>query len=345
MRDQRFDCLKLLSMFGIVTIHGIYRSGILEQCDRFSLEWFAISVIYTFFFAMTNVFVLTSAHFMHNKSIRMDKVWNIVLLTTGYSCLIYILLVCIGSVDFSIITFVSCMLSVFTNQYWFIGAYLILYLLTPYINKLLAQLTEQELRKLCFVLFFTMSIIPTFLIFLPVSTLFDADAGKGIIWFVSMYCISFYIKQYATVWIEKVKCWKVWMFLVGNVCALVFSRIVLFYVSNFLGMAGDGETRLYFDSSCFVFAISVSIYILTLKRKPIHLGKNNAWIGSLAGTTLGIYLIHEQPQLKTILWDFVLQCKNSIGSIPAVFLSIVIVYLGSMLIEIVRQKVIKKVRK
>lgn len=301
MRDIRLDRLRTIAIFGIVMIHAFFRTGYFEIVPELSAGWLGGMAVYTLVFPMTNVFVIISSYFLIDGTFRWKKTGELLIKTAVVSLILYLLTVVLGAADLSPMELLECVLSPLVNQYWFISAYIILYILSPYLNKALNALTRRELKCLCLILVLVFSILPTVLIFEPVQSLFDAKNGKGILWFVTIYVLTFYLKRYGSK-LLKIKNHVLYLAALGSVLLLIGSNVVLKWVSNLFGMGGDGAARLYFDSSAFVALISFILFILTLKQKQTSKGK--FWSG-LAQGSLAVYLIHEQPAVKQALWSAV----------------------------------------
>ena len=309
-RDVRFDILKLIAMFGIVFIHCVSNCGVLDTIDYLSWEYFVVSVLNTVFFSATNVFVIISSHLLIKRfktnlnSIRFKKIFNLVIITSIYSTVIYVGLVVLGFAEFSLFAFLKSIFSVFVNQYWFVGAYLFLYFISPMLYRALDIFSEKELRTICIICLTVFSVFPSLFIFSSVLDFYDSQHGKSIIWMMILFTFTFYLNKFGTEVINKIK--KIQIIVVASLATaiLVISRIVLRFISFYLNMGGDGEGRLFFDESVFILAISFCIFIFTLKTDRIDLPqKANRFISSCAGTTLGIYLIHNNPHLREVLWE------------------------------------------
>ena len=71
-------------------------------------------------------------------------------------------------------------------MYWFATAYVILYLLSPFINKFLNSINKNKF--ICFLILFGLISIKFF------PKIFSYS--NEIIWFIYMYCVGAYIKLY-----------------------------------------------------------------------------------------------------------------------------------------------------
>ena len=200
-RNVVWDKLKVIAILGIVMIHMIYHCNIFENVERHSFTYIVIEVLYTLGFSMTNIFVIISSHLLIDRyteyegKFNLKKLIKLAVNTSLISTIIYCLLLLFGVINFSIFELLNCLLSVFVNQYWFIGTYILLYLLAPFLTKSLDRLSKTELEHLTFVLIFFFSILPTIMIFVPAQNLYDPYNGKSVVWFVILFITVFYIKK------------------------------------------------------------------------------------------------------------------------------------------------------
>ena len=351
-KDIRFDILKLIAMAGVVFIHCVGYCNILGELEYLSWKYFAVSVPYTVFFAMTNVFVIVSSHLLIKKyrtrtpSVRMNKIIGMVILTSVYSTVIYLILVITGLADFSLFAALKSVFSVFVNQYWFVGAYLFLYFISPLLYKALDIFSEKELRSLCLVNISVFSVFPSVFVFVSALDFYDAGHGKSIIWMILLFTCTFYLDKFGTEFIKKIRRSVLILVAASSTLILVLSRVVLRYISYRINLGGDGEARLFFDSSVFITVISFCIFILTLKSKERE--KETAvrrFISLCSATTLGIYLIHNNPYLRDVIWgnakSFIFGSKNM--EIVMLILAVTAVFVASMAAELTRVLISKKI--
>ena len=52
------------------------------------------------------------------------------------------------------------------------------------------------------------------------------------------------------------------------------------------------------------------------------------WVNALAGTTLGVYILHQVPAFRGFLWNGLLQAEAHHGSVGYTLLAILAVFLG-----------------
>ena len=89
-----------------------------------------------------------------------------------YSIVIYILFVLIGKEKFDLINLAKSCLPITTSKYWFATAYIVFYVLAPYINKMLNGLSKKEYQGYLLTMIVILSLIPSITTYTPVSNEF-----------------------------------------------------------------------------------------------------------------------------------------------------------------------------
>ena len=89
-----------------------------------------------------NCFVLISGYFLINSKFKLKKVLNLYLVTIFYSILLFIPH-CI-LYGFSLSNFIKSCLPLLMGTYWFITTYVVLYLLSPFLNILIKNLSKKQ---------------------------------------------------------------------------------------------------------------------------------------------------------------------------------------------------------
>ncbi len=202
---------------------------------------------------------------------------------------------------------------------WFVVIYCILYLLIPYINKLINALTKKQFEILLLINIIFFYVFSTF------STVTIQDGGYGIINFVNLYMIGSYIKIYKDGKVHK--CLSIIVYLV---CTLI-TTICSLYI-----------TRCWLYNTIINLISSIALFELF---KSINL-KNNKLINKLSTYTFSIYIIHENAFLVPILYRKIFssdQYWNSNYMILNLIVCTVGIYVICILIEFIRRLLFKKI--
>lgn len=289
------DLLRIVLMLFIISGHLLVHTNIRSDVTEYSSKWGFTWIYQTITVCAVNCFILITGYFssVNNHSIRVKKIALLYGQVLFYSVVIYSVLVLLGKVDFSIVGMIHSLFPLMSGQYWFFSSFILLMLLMPFINHMLGRLNDYCLKTLIFIIVIFFYILPIFSI---VFIQFDLTEGMGIIGFTTLYMIGYSLKR-LDVRISKLRC-VVGLFI--N-CMVVFgSKIALTYVINTLQIdAGSG--LLYHYNSIFQL---INAVLLLLLFKQINIKGKLATISSFVSSSVfGVYLLHEHPDIRKIIWN------------------------------------------
>jgi len=164
------------------------------------LAWFEMLAI-----CAVNIFVMISGYFMcHSRKVQVTKVFRLFLDTVFCNAIRYLLNCALKTTTFA----VSNLLKFMIPLSWYVTVYAALYLLSPFINKLIRELTAGQFRILLCVLLAVFSVWPSALELItaltgikltsmcPLGTQ-GSGAGYTIVHFVVMYLVGAYLRMHA----------------------------------------------------------------------------------------------------------------------------------------------------
>lgn len=282
------DILKIISMVMVVILHVLSYTGGLKSSfgsKQYLISWLLNSLSYV----AVNCFVLVSSYFLidrrFNKS-RLVKLWIQIVTYTGGG---YIFLLLIGIIKINVIDLAKCIFPISFGAYWFMQSYFLLYLLFPYINKLINALNQKELISITALIIIIFSIMPTFL---PIFGWNEPVGGAGIIWFICLYFIAACYKKCN---LGKIN--KYWYLLIYLVFTLL--NVLSIYILNGMGISGVHLYVMFKYNSITVCLASIAIFIFFEKLHLIF-SNVNKFIVAINRLTLGVYLWHMHPVLKNL---------------------------------------------
>ena len=279
-RDSNFELLRIILMLFIV-MHHIISSVI---APGFSSKGFAcIDVI---FHTAVIVFVLISGYFGIN--LRIKALLSLILQVTFYSLLLTLLGVYVFRLG-SPIDIIKSLLPVSGNYYWFITVYVELLLLSPFVNKLLVHLSNQQYKSLIVILAFLI-----FWVGLLRKTNISID-GKNIVYFIFIYIVGGGIRRISLLDEKSKFLTNRFHFLILLLSLIVLGGGYLLPETHSLFIHFMAYTYVY--NSPFLLILSISIFCLFR-----NLSFKNNIINYLASSSLAIYLIHEHPLMREIIY-------------------------------------------
>ena len=249
-----------------------------------------------------------------------------------YSAAIYAIWVATGLSAFSLKNLIKALLPTTFTQYWFFTAYIVLFLLSPFINKGLKALSKLTYINYLVVIILLWCVAPTF------TT--RSFYGSEIPQFVMLYSIGAYLRLYPDCKLCNKKTG------IAMTAASFFLMILSTVTLNTLGskyeiFSGRGS-YFYGRTSLLVITCATGLLIWAINSKPIE----SKLINEISACTFGIYLIHDNNYVRPWLWKTVF--KNATWAESAVLplhmvASVLITFIACCCIEFLRRKTIEKI--
>ena len=333
VRNSSIELLRIIAMIMIVFHHFAFHGGFeLDIINPINHYWYNFIIMGGKI--GVNVFVIISGYYLIDNdklSINLSKLLKFIGQVFFYSIVIFIIGKLSGVDDLGWKSAVKAFFPLTFSQWWFASAYFVLYLLHPFLNKLLKNLDKSSYQKFILILVVCWSVIPTF-----TTSLFQSNS---LLWFVTLYSISGYIKLYGLNSKFTVKHYfaffvisSILTYSTSVVLALLGQRWAIFlsYERYFYGQ--EKVTTLLISLCLFMFFVSLKI-------------NNHKWINLVASTTFGVYLIHEHSIIRQFLWVEIFQnaqYQSDLFLIPYSIIVVTIVYVACAFIDFLRQYFIEK---
>jgi len=189
-RKSNIELLRIIAMMMIIILHFV---GPYTQMDKDSISnYHIIHILESISIIGVNVFIIISSYFLFDKnSIKIRKVVDLLSIVIFYGLLFFIIAVAFKIKPYSNKELFLAIIPFWESRRWFVLSFIVLYLLSPYLSKLLNSLDKKEYRNLVIILLFFTSIWPTFF-----HGGLRLDNGYGIISFTLLYTVVGYIKKF-----------------------------------------------------------------------------------------------------------------------------------------------------
>lgn len=319
-RNSSFELLRIISIVMIIFHHFAVHSGFKWGASSLPIAYFWCN-----FFSMggkigVNAFVLISGYFLANREDpvfnfkRILKLWGQIFF---YSAAAWIFAsVVIG--DQRIPAVIKVFFPIASSSWWFASAYFVLFLIHPFLNKLIACLDKKTYQSLLVLLVTCWCIIPT---------LTGSDyQGNDLAWFITLYAIAGYARIYGLN--PKLTSKHYFIFFV------IFSALT--YLSGLVW-----GTYYYEQDEVPILLISLALFMTFATLKMNY----HRWINVVASATFGVYLIHDSDFVRPFLWLDLFrsaQYQNSPMIIPYSIAAVAAVFIVCTLIDLVRQQIIER---
>lgn len=284
-------------MLMIVTLHFLGKGGVLNaplDSTRHIFGWAIESVC----IVAVNCYVLISGYFLVNSKFKLSRLSQLLVHVLFYSVSIAFLLVVTGREELNVSNTITTLLPVLTGQYWFITAYVGMYVLSPFINILIKALTRKQHLWLIFTGIFLFSIWPS--VFWNKGLSYELQSGYSVIWFVFLYIMAAYVSRYYKP-DYKIRVHARRYILTASLVAILTLSLSYTYYKTGINIIESFRGSLFrYNSTTTLFA-SLALFILFLNIRITNVRINNL-IKFFAPLTLGVYLIHEHPMLRGWFW-------------------------------------------
>lgn len=333
-RKTNIELLRIIAMILIISFHYVYKSNF--TFEELSVNSFIVKVFYMFGELGVNLFILITGYFMVTGKFSVKKLIYLIIEVNFYYLLSILIGQKLGTIQLT--TAKDYMMIFFPTihaRYWFITAYIIVYILSPYLNILIQNMKKKEYQRLLMILLLIWCIIPTiFEVFY--NTTENMLFYSRLIWLIVMYLVGAYIKLYPIEIFSKKRN--------SNLCAILtfacmlVSIVIIYKFKNIFEKLGTTEIAYFWTpNTMLMFLLSVSIFeiFLNIKMKSIKI------VNIIASTTLGIYMIHDGV-LQRYIWDTIFKTtehlsNNSWKIIIDIMIATIIIFIVGTIIDLIRQ--------
>lgn len=293
-RQSNIELLRIFLMLMIIAGHVIMFSS--KSAEIASFNYYMANFIRSFTTMAVDCFVLISGYFGIKSSVK--GYLRISCQTWFYSVLILIICILLGIHNLEIKKDIQFLAPVVTRQWWYITIYLVLYIFSPWLNKLVNSMSKQNYKKILILLFVVFCLLPTFCYSIGAQTVTN-DAGYGICNFVFLYLLGRYLKLHFNDKYSKYLYFVLWITcgLLLFFANLILSKIFGFYFNSFISY----DTLFCFCGSVFLFLFFVNLNI------------NSKLINEVSKNVLAVYIIHLHPVLSEYLFVDLLKVDNFSG--------------------------------
>lgn len=332
-RYSNIEFLRILSMFLIVVHHFAFHGFDKAAVATSEAGWQVNSLLFGGGVGVA-VFVLISGYFMVCSKITGKKLLRLWVEIFTISMSLYLLFRFVPQEGIrpheGFCALFAHFFPLLTNEYWFMSVFVLLMLLSPFLNRILHHMTKMEMRWLILVQVAFCSACSAF----PYGTAAIGDIG----FFVMLYTIAAYIRLHAKTPAGRS---GIWLFIALFTLAAV--ELVVFYINEPASvvaawirkavMAKYGLPNLLMAVALFMAALSWRM-------------KSRKWLNSMASCTLGVYLIHDNTFVRPFLWKNIFHNQDMLVQGSGFWLhfitTVLTVYLGCTLVIFVWKNTIER---
>lgn len=331
-RSSNFELLRILSMF-LIVMHHYSAQGVGGLAEHALTANKTLEYIFSLGGKIgVNCLILITGYFLVGASIKYMKLLKLVFEVFFYSVLCMLIFYSLGLSAFDPKVVKESLFPLTFDMYWFATAYAVLYLLSPFVNLLIRGLNRNNHFKLILLLVVLWSV-------LPALTFGQAPGYSSLGWFFLLYLIGAYIKLYPHQFFGNLKITLPAACLSYGV--IISSVIVLDYLGLRNSYFAEHATYLREMNMFPTLLCSISLFLIF---KNLNIGKLKV-INTIAASTFGVYLIHNNYFVGPYLWQKVFYNASYLDSpylLPHAIFTVIIVFCGCTVIDQIRLNLLEK---
>lgn len=341
-RQANIELLRIIAMIMVVTLHYLVKGeAAVSLTDNFSAMNIVLWFIKAICIAAVNVYVLISGYFLMEAKWKISRLVNLWFQVMFYSVGVPLVCLILGTAEveqWGLYDWVNVLFPVQMEHYWFITAYVVLYLFVPVLSAGVKHLSKTQHEWLIVGLLFVFSVPKTIIpIYIPIDR-YGYDFG----WFMCLFLIAAYIRLYGIpVFNRKRTAFAVYLLSVlgiwgiSVVCALLSRKgLPLTYMMDMT----------YCYNHLLVLVASVSLFY-AFKYIRIPQGAVSNLICKISSYTLGVYLLHENLAVRSQwqFWAGIEKVRDGFGIFPHMLVTVIAVFVAGVVMDYVRDCIFKAV--
>lgn len=342
-RNANFELLRIVAMLMIIPLHYNSHAGVLLELGvpATKVQLFA-TLLESFCITGLNTYVFLSGYFLSQSKIRPSRILQLIAQVYFYTIVISVAMIAVGTFVVhsgnSVFKTVQYLFPISSEHYWFVTAYLIMYVFAPIMNAAVETLSRKQLKWSILGLLLWFSFIKSVVPVMFVTDHYGYDFG----WFLCLYLIAAYVRKYEITLFGDAR--KSALVFVGS-CLMIFLACV---VTHFINLK-TGRLNYFTDVPIhlnFIFTLTGSLGLFSMLR---FYKMKESWFADVvrfaAPLTFGVYLVHMHLEIRD---RWVGWMENLLGPVSkdSILLysfhlvrSVLIVFLAGVFVDWIRKTV------
>lgn len=286
-RKSNLELLRIVSMILIVAHHYSVHGGFI--LPEMNFNRILIQVLSLGGKLGVDCFVLITGYFMIESKFRLEKAVKLWAQIWFYSILFMAIFYGFGITEFDVNTFVRNLLPVTYSMYWFATTYLVLYVLTLFLNPAIKAMSRKYHLALICTLGILWSILPT---------ITNGDFGYSTLGlFLLLYLIGGYFRLYPNRRTEQ--CKNNLLFGIIMYGIIIASALFVDFFENSIPQLSGFESYLAGENKITTILCAIGLF---LGFKNLKIGYH-PWLNRFAASMFSVYLIQENSFIHPLLWS------------------------------------------
>lgn len=294
-RQANLELLRCVAMMMVIVLHYLGKGNLLVSLEepRLYPAEFIAWLLESFCIVAVNVYMFISGYFLCTSCFKPSRLFKLWLQVCMYSLVFGLIGAFTGIIEEIAVDthfFLTLIFPVSMGHYWFMTAYIILYMLLPLLGMAVKKMRKRQLQITVFLLLFAFSLTKSVL---PVRLDMDVR-GYDCLWYICVFVVAAYVRRFGVSFLEKR----------GSGLALYLGCCMLIFCETMI------LREMYLRTGSLSLMLTVCMdynHILPLLaavglfgafcRLKIS-GRFAAFVCRISPYTLGVYLLHENLGLR-----------------------------------------------
>ena len=294
-RMANLELLRCVAMMMVIVLHYLGKGGMLSDLTgaAVSKAETAAWLLESFCIVAVNVYIFISGYFLCTSSFKVSRLIQLWLQIWAYSVgvgLIGALTGVLQETAFDTHYLLTLLFPVTMGHYWFMTAYVFLYLLLPFVGMAVKKMTKGQMQAALGILLLAFCVSKSIL---PVQLEMDRQ-GYDCLWYLCVFVAAAYVRRFGSAFLERK---GRGLLLYAGCCLLVFGGT--FALREVYLRTGGLERRIkmcleYNHVLPFLAAAGLFGAFCRVRLR----GRAADMVNRIAPYTLGVYLLHENLGLR-----------------------------------------------
>lgn len=312
-RMANLELLRCVAMMMVVVLHFLGKGNVLPELtgESIGLTGAVAWVLETLCIVAVNVYMFISGYFLCTSSFKLSRLVQLYVQVWVYSAafgLLGALTGVLAETTFDTHYLLTLIFPITMGHYWFMTAYVFLYLLLPFVGLAARQMTKRQLQTALGLLLLVFCAAKSVL---PVRLEMDGQ-GYDCLWYLCVFLSAAYVRRFGVKLLEKRRSgFLLYLGCCGLILAGTFGLRAVYLRTGSLGMM----LKMCLEYNHILPFLAAAGLFGVFRNMQIK-GKIASVINFIAPYTLGVYLLHENLGLR-YSWQSWLGAEkiDSVGSL------------------------------
>lgn len=289
-RMANLELLRCVAMMMVVVLHYLGKGNLLAALDAQDMDTagYAAWLLESFCIVAVNVYMLISGYFLCTSSFKLSRLiglwFQLIFYSVGFG-LIGAFSGILTETPFDTHYILTLIFPVSMGHYWFLTAYIFLYLLLPFVGRAVKRMNRQQLKWSVILLFSVFCLQKSVL---PVRLEMDSQ-GYDCLWYLCVFLAAAYMRRFGIPSLEK----KGRGLMIYVVCCLAIFAGTMGLRAVYLKTGSLGlMLKMFLEYNHILPFLAAAGLFAAFAGLKVQ-GRFASLVTRIAPYTLGVYLLHE----------------------------------------------------